>query len=288
LISFAPVARSGEAQTGAELTAEQADTPLDSTIPELAGIVVLCNEQSEEQNACQPADSSAAGSGADGPARGEERANERAIRREDRAAARALDRRPEAQTADAPITEAVIVSVDRRLTFSNLNNYHRAKEAMTAYMMQMVQQNDAANADTLPNEIVRPWNALAREATRRGHGDEIDILAWSIIEDAMQAGNDETRIHARLLRLDAVCNQVPQAVPVWQRDRPIPPIRIPGAPCPPAASETGGEPINGRELADTDFGALNAEQKQRQILEMMSRVSKALHDTATGVVRRAY
>ena len=174
------------------------------------------------------------------------------------------------------------------MEFSTLNNYRRAKEAMTAHMMQMVLEGGQANADALPSDVARPWNALAREATRSGYENEIDILAWSIIEDAMQAGNDETRIHARLLHLDVECNQIPQPVPVWQRDRPIPPIRIPGAPCYPAPTETGGEPNPGREFADTDFGALDAEQKQRQIMEMMSRVSQALHDNATGIIRRAY
>ena len=293
LIGFAPSARSAEAQTGAEFTVEHTDTPTDSAIPELAGIVVLCNEQSEEQNACQPADSSsdapADENRADRSAREDQRDGQRTIRRENRAAARALDRQPETQTADLPITEPLIVSVDQRAAFSTLNNYRRTKEAMTAHMMQMVREGSTANADSLPNEIARPWNALAREATRGGHENEIELLAWSIIEDAMQAGNDETRIHARLLHLDAGCDQIEQMVPVWQqRERPLPPIRFPLAPCPPAASETGGEPNNGRELADTDFGALDAEQKQQKIYEMMSRVSKALHDNAMDTIRRAY
>ena len=77
MISFSPSAQSGEARSGAELTAEHTDTQIDSTIPELAGIVVLCNQQDDEQNTCQPADNSAAGSGVDRSARGEERVNVR-------------------------------------------------------------------------------------------------------------------------------------------------------------------------------------------------------------------
>ena len=88
MISFSPSAQSGEARSGAELTAEHTDTQIDSTIPELAGIVVLCNQQDYEQNACQPADNSTADSQADRSAREEERAGQRAIRRENRACRR--------------------------------------------------------------------------------------------------------------------------------------------------------------------------------------------------------
>lgn len=292
LISSAPSAQSAEAQTGAEFTIEHTDTPTNSAIPELAGIVVLCNEQNEEQNACQPADTSADAPAddnrADRSTRDDERADQRELRRENRAAARAIDQQPETQTADLPITEPVIVSMDQRAAFSSLNNYRRTKEAMTAHMMQMVDEAGAANADSLPNKIARPWNALAREATRRGHENEIELLAWSIIEDAMQAGNDETRINARLLHLDAVCNQNPPLVPLGQqREYSLPPLRLPGAPCRGVASETGGETNNGRAFADFDLGASDAEQKQRELLEMLSRISKALHDSAMGIVRRA-
>ena len=40
----------------AELAGEPTDTQTDSTVPELGGIVVLCNNQSDDQNACEPRD----------------------------------------------------------------------------------------------------------------------------------------------------------------------------------------------------------------------------------------
>jgi len=49
---------------GADVTAEPADTQTDSVVPELGGIVVLCNNQSDDQNACEPRD----GANSDGEA----------------------------------------------------------------------------------------------------------------------------------------------------------------------------------------------------------------------------
>ena len=49
---------------GADVAGESSDTQTDSVVPELGGIVVLCNNQSNEQNACEPTD----GASSDGEA----------------------------------------------------------------------------------------------------------------------------------------------------------------------------------------------------------------------------
>ena len=41
---------------GADVAGESSDPPTDSVVPELGGIVVLCNNQSDDQNACEPRD----------------------------------------------------------------------------------------------------------------------------------------------------------------------------------------------------------------------------------------
>ena len=42
----------------ADVAAEPNDTQTDSVVPELGGVVVLCNNQSDDQNACKPEDGS--------------------------------------------------------------------------------------------------------------------------------------------------------------------------------------------------------------------------------------
>ena len=61
-IGLASSALGADAGSRANVTGEPADTQTDSVVPELGGIVVLCNNQSNDQNACEPRDEGASDS----------------------------------------------------------------------------------------------------------------------------------------------------------------------------------------------------------------------------------
>jgi len=330
-------------------TAEIRYAAVDSVADELGGVVVLCNQQSSEQNSCEQQGAASSDEAGEfwftdvrpGVSDAQDTAAIRGLNPQPEpptvdargvivnpaatrglnpqsepptvdargvvvnpAATRGLNPQPEPPTNDAraiftnpvgaiglnpqpepPTNEGVVVSADQRAAFSALNGYDQARAAMSGYMLTKIQEGTMQSGEIMPGNVTELWNALASEAARQGHRDEIDIIAWSLMEDAMQAGNNQTRIQAQQLRVNGAGSLAARSnrfATVAERGsglatgrRTYEPIQIPNVPARPIGEDG--------QLANVDLQ--NALQQQQQTMQMMSNISKMMHDTAMAVIR---